>query len=391
LIGPPRPFDQLSFYLHDYRGILNPSEGDQSDNNKIQSSIDDLSTRLPGIRQAYVDILESMKKEWPPETAENIPYDQLEQLFTQPPLEALPSTVPFLFPRDMVLYSQAEALDLDQLHLQKRVRLISAGIQQALVNAKVANLALDACLLLSLKKDIKKNLQKCIILIKPMTLSMVELSKKHTERLNVYRGFQDTFQIATGDQKSKIVKYFYKYKSREKSFWEKKAFYVLDEEKQLDLSKAFEELITRYTPTNGVVFVKNPTKTLRVHSIPQFEGKLVVVTSGKVVLQNISVKSPPQDLLTFISYGKMKLGGSIQASLGPMSEMEIAGTDLRIDGNLVLDRVINPEDLKGVLSYDPRIASGTTSPDSDSNAKKSYYYVGFGPRAIAKSFHRVGD
>ena len=84
---------------------------------------------------------------------------------------------------------------------------------------------------------------------------------------------------------------------------------------QWRLTKQFQSLYrvgTAGDSVNGVIYVKNPNTKLKLPD--QLEGKIVIVTEGAVDINGLKPKDPSKHVLSVISYGDMRVSGSIKAS-----------------------------------------------------------------------------
>lgn len=114
-----------------------------------------------------------------------------------------------------------------------------------------------------------------------------------------------------------------------------------------DVHKSFKVLTDRLGMLNGVIFVDVPAgQTLRLVGL-RFKGKAVLVVRGHLVLDDVRVEDPRQDLLTIMAFGDVDLAGTIEAALilthapgtGPvrrrvLSQTRLIGTFVLTQGNL---------------------------------------------------------
>jgi hypothetical protein len=114
----------------------------------------------------------------------------------------------------------------------------------------------------------------------------------------------------------------------------------------------------------------------------------VIVTEGDVQIDNLLPEDSSKHVLSVISYGDMRVSGSIKASLMPQGNFQVRGS-LSVDGNLVFNRITDPNQLKGQLNYDPLLHSGTTTANSDANAKRIYYYAVLEPMSVGINVKRM--
>jgi hypothetical protein len=163
--------------------------------------------------------------------------------------------------------------------------------------------------------------------------------------------------------------------------WRAKATFLFEGD---GCSERFLKFLREYNakgqPLNGVVFIVNPRpeddlKLVRM----QITGKLVIVTTGNAVVQEVSLLRQENDLLTICCGGQLKATGLVQASLIPRKEFK--PKDLRLDGNLIFEKVENPEDLAGSLT-NPHVRDdkhGRYFSGYRENAAPEYLYAAWSP------------
>jgi len=209
-----------------------------------------------------------------------------------------------------------------------------------------------------------------------------ELSKLHSERIEILSDFQVVVKSFGGQKKLNIGKFFSKFDRA--SDWKQKATYVIEE--QGGLQNNFKALLDKVEPINGVVYVKNPTSVLNLNG--NIKGKLLIITEGSVNVENLQPNDPSSHVTSIVSYGDMRVSGAVRASLMPQNNFQVRGS-LSIMGNLVLRQIRDASQLKGKIDYDPILHSGTTTKTSDAKAKKSYYYVVLSPMSVGSNVKRM--
>jgi hypothetical protein len=373
LVTTPRPFEQMTFYLNDITGYINPAE----ENGRIGASIDAINNNLPARRQTLIDELDRVASEYGADTS------PLKNILISKPLN---QSIPPLknFPADFALFSTLPYLsDLRYLDVPTKIQEMEPGIQAAITRVQNATRAVWD----SIVAAIDASDQSASGVYGPMTEfadATKELSELHVERLNYYSIFQSQTGFATGGLKTRLNNFFAKFGTMAE--WKAKAFHLIDENID-DINTAFSYIMSEYQPLNGIVFVNNPSQALRIENVSIF-GKLIVVTSGDIELNNVVPYRNEEHLFTAISYGEMRLSGVVGGSLCPMNGYKIATVSSSLKGNMVLPKVFDSTQFKGNLSYNEFIFSGTTTTSSDSNAKLPYYFMGLGPRTVNRNFSR---
>ena len=373
LVAPPRPYDQTTFYVQNIEGWINPS----NENQNITNSNKDIDVTIPKIRQGWKDYFEKFR-----EFDDYIDVDRYKAMLDQPPLDPQKPNL-ISFPTQMVAYSKLGRIDdLKRLDLPGRIQLINEEIRIQRESLLRADKELDRHIRQALDRRDQNYAESNIPpAIESVALETKKLSDLHVKRLNIYADFQSLIILLSGNIGTRVGSFFGKYNSLEE--WRQKALHIIGED--ADVNQSFEELIKRYQPLNGVVFVDNPSQTLKITG-KQFKGKVFVVTKGNLELSDIEPVDESNDLVSFLSYGNTTLNSRITASISAMGELRMNGQPM-VKGNIILNRVFRPEQLRGILDRDPRLYSGKSSGGGDS--KLHYVYIGVGPRSIAHHLDRT--
>lgn len=375
LITTPRPFEQMTFYLNNVTGYINATE----ENGRIGASLDAVKNNLPARRQAVFEELDRVHEKY------GVDVDQLKKIIQDKPLN---QDIPPLknFPADFSIYSTIPYFtDMRHLDLPSKIQEMEPKIQASITRVQNAVEKLWDTVVNAIESKDMPSDSEIKGLAQEFADSTKELSDLHVERLKYYNIFQSQVSFATGSLKTRLNNFFDKFNTAAE--WRTKAFHLIDDSMD-DVNNVFNYLMSEYQPLNGIVFVDNSTQTLKIEDTAIF-GKLVVVCSGNVELKNVSPYRDEEHSFTVISYGKMKLSGTVIASLCPMNGYELTSVSTTLKGNLVLPQVFDTKQFKGNLSYNELIFSGTTSESSDMNAKLPYYFIALGPRIIDRNFVRV--
>lgn len=373
LISAPRPYDQATVYVQDISGWIDPD----GFNGQVSQSEDFMTTKIPSKRKEWKDkINDAVDKANQAPANCGIDAQEFHDAIDTPALQGPPSGF-MAFPNPMIALSVVPKLDLADLYLSDDLAIFKSTLFQKAKavddsedNLKDAINSVDSC------SDKDKVLQAT----KEFATTTHELSEWHAKRIQYFIDFQKLVRSFGEPQRTKIGKFYEKLDSNAK--WKNKATYIVREDGGLQSN--FNKLRDKVSTLNGVVYVENSSQKLKLSG--SFKGKVIIVTQGDVEVENLSPADQTKDIVSVISYGKMRTSGNINASLMPQAELQIVNVNLV--GNLIFNRIWQPDQLKGLLQYDPRIFSGTTSKGSDANAKKTYYYVAFSPMSIGSDIER---
>ncbi|MEE2924634.1 MAG: hypothetical protein VX619_07635 [bacterium] len=388
LISTPRPFDQASLYVQDIGGWIYP----KNYNYLVKQSKEHILQKTPDWRKRFENKINDQKQaiEF---IGENV--NELLNLLNRPPLlNSIPAFTPFQ--SEIIALSLVKNIDLQKLNISPELKFKNKEISQKFDEVKEKDDELDKAIqelenLPKKRSSIGKAKRIINDKVKPLLKEFAQLtrdySKLHTERIQILSDFQKLVKTPGGPKAQRIA-VFYK-KLNNINDWETKANYVVKEEPG-DLQNNFKALFDRVSAAgdsvNGVVYIKNPNTKLKLPS--RLKGKLVIVTEGDVQIDNLLPEDSSKHVLSVISYGDMRVSGSIKASLMPQGNFQVIGS-LSVDGNLVFNRITDPNQLKGQLNYDPLLHSGTTTANSDANAKRIYYYAVLEPMSVGINVQRM--
>ena len=387
LISTPRPFDQASLYVQDIRGWISPGEY----NDLVKKSEEDITQKTPKWREKFQNKIDKnasrIRRVESPEVLSNL-------LNTPPLVKDVPKFTPFQ--SKIIALSLVKNFNLQDLHIRPKLVLKTNQIIQKFKEVMEKDNALDEAIeklenLPQKKSSIEKGKRILREEIKPLTREFAQLthefSKLNNERIQILSDFQKLVMTPGGPKAERIAVFYNKLNNL--SDWETKANYVVKEQPG-DLQNNFKALFDRVSTVgdsvNGVIYVKNPSTRLKLPD--QLEGKIVIVTEGAVDINGLKPNDPSKHVLSVISYGDMRVSGSIKASLMPQGNFQVRGS-LSVDGNIVFNRIVDPNQLKGQLNYDQLLHSGTTTASSDANAKRIYYYAVLEPMSVGSNIERM--
>lgn len=413
LIATPRPYGQTTFYVQDITGWINPAY----ENKNIADSNKDITQELPKMRQRFDQRLSDIGQ-MASDNGIDLDVQEYINLVNTPPF-ANDFTMPRPFPNQAVAYSKVPKIEpMERLNLPGRITAVNTQIISQVQVVLDAQRELDQTIddgIDTLTNVAQREGPSCVSGFPPeldegcladrvrnspeaeqVRQALREASRKfgqesfnlremHKNRLSIYVDFQSLVMLLSGSLGSKVGSFFVKYQNPQE--WRNKALHIIDESAG-DINQAFLQLTQRFSPLNGVVFVNNPSQTLNLSGV-QIKGKLYLVSSGNLELGNVDPADPGTDLLSFLSYGRTRISGRVTGSVSVMNELDMLGAQSIVVGNLVLNRVYRPAQLKGVLEYDERIDSGKTTSGGGGNAKQHYTYIGIGPRSIAHHLDRT--
>lgn len=204
----------------------------------------------------------------------------------------------------------------------------------------------------------------------------------YSEMIGRMESFRKLFQVWDGDKYSSLAPFAYKLEPRE---WRKKAGFVLDRSPDGDSpQQVLDRVLSQPQGAYGVFYTNWPTRTINLAN-KRIKGRVVLVAEATTVnLENVGPASE-DDLLTVVSFGRVRVSGNVNASVMALGALDFAG-DAKLEGNLVLNRV--PSTTSGIgghVTYDRKLHSGRTTSNDASGAKTQYYWVSVAPRPIYTS------
>lgn len=163
--------------------------------------------------------------------------------------------------------------------------------------------------------------------------------------LEAVRRFEDLWLETGGD----ATRWLRQYAGRlDPAEWERKASWKFAGP---GAARSFVSWLARYkeegVPVNGIAYVSDPADVLDLSSAT-IHGKLVVVATGPVHLQDVRLADANNDLLVVQSQGEMKAAGRVEACLIPLGPFQ-PRSDLSLSGSVVMDRVRDPARLAGTV------------------------------------------
>lgn len=140
--------------------------------------------------------------------------------------------------------------------------------------------------------------------------------------------------------------------------------------------KSFVSWLARYgkegVPVNGIAYVSDPADVLDLSNVT-IHGKLVVVATGPVQLQEVRLADRGNDLLVVQTQGEMKAAGRVEACLIPLGAFQ-PRSDLSLAGSVVMDLVRDPARLAGTVENRERRFSTETA-----EKRSSHLYAALSP------------
>lgn len=372
LISVPRPFDQTLVYVQQPGPLVeraNPAiEGTRSELDDRRRERDEIVTRLQNESFTGVDQIRPLWENFPLPTEQEIKKDV--HLFDEP----------------LVLYVVADSFDLGKMDLPSKLDDLNGKVQRAQDAYQRTKQRLDGNFSSALSH------QNCLEALRDLMLA-------HRDRLQAIKQFQDDFAEAGGAMYGKLAKFAYKVDPKNIDEWRRKAFFEINEldgnglTPRQHVERLFESYkkpsSSSWEPVNGVLYVHNPNTTLDLSNM-DLPGRLVIVTAGKVRLNNTNTRwfgADDDNLLTLVSFADMMVEGKVRASLIPMRRISL-DSSTQVNGSIVFSEVLNPSQLRGIVSYNPKIHSGRTTPTSTQGAFRSYYYVAVSPKIAYENVSR---
>lgn len=379
LISAPRPYDQATIYVHKIDGWIKPVLF----NGLVQDSENELNNKIPDIRKKWHDQIDSVKNL---ASKAGINLQEFHDALDNPPLKSVPPGFT-AFPNPMVALSVTKIIPkLEDLNLAPPLNQLNEELRRKKeeVQEKENELErqIDNAKGITDKGEANRAKDEILEATKELGKVTGEFSELNAQRILLFVDFQKLVRSFGEPYRTNIDKFYIKFETAEQ--WSNKASYLLDESG--GLQQNFDKLLKKMKVLNGVMYVRNDNESLKLKNM-RIRGKLLIVTQGDVEVEGLTPEDETKDIVSVISFGKMRASGSIKASLMPQGEFQVTNP-LDLQGNLIFDKISDPGQLKGKLQYDERIFSGTTTATSDANAKKVYYYVGFSPMPIGHDIQR---
>jgi len=413
LTAPPRPFDQTTLFIHDPTVLINSFAVNEDANHYIMAAhqrLANLKKATEGFIQSYQNAIDeaSGKKGAGAAVAclQRCVALCQQVLATYPPpvtitdedpvdTETDPNTL-HLFPArgTFAVWTKSPKVALEAVNVAKKVkehreRLGTSDpelVQQyydrinAFLNAK------------------PRDLGPLIPMQEAWCTEVTKAAGLWYELLTgIYKPFQDTFQEMGGERYQAFEPSMASLESPDD--WIARSSTVLVEGDPFGLhdertvTQKFGDLLGRNESFSSVVYVKNTTQPLVVDRT--FAGRMVLVVEGDVTISKALVADSTKDMLTIVSFGRMRVEGPVQAALvagyrlSMTPEADIRGSlyvrELTWDGAAGdLSGV-----LEGTLERDGRLTCG---PDVVDRTKQSvnpdYQYVTVAPGTVFATVER---
>lgn len=366
LVCPPRPFDQVSFFLNEPDSLLG---------SPVAEANDRIKTAYERLQQFVKEVLPKAKQQvrdaGGSSTVEKAIDDCLAKLgaWVPPSIEKPPgddNVWTHYFKDPLLVLSIVDLPDLATLDLRARLQSSRDALKAAedAISAKAEAL--------SKASSISEG--------EPRTIELVEAingaGTLYRARLELYREFQKAFFEKAGPDYQKWQEQFLP--KLEPDRWKQKASFVVESQRQ------FDELHSRLgNRLNGVVYAK-----CGLEVPPAWKGKAVLVAEGPVELKDVALEDRSKDQLTVLGFSEIRVtGAKCEAAIlcGPAADLTIAGP-VKFYGQLVFSgRVRRPEELKGQLEKNRYLFSGYSE---DPQPKIDHLMVSISPQVRFRGVYR---
>jgi len=381
LITPPRPFDELPFYIGRASALTDLAQA-----NLHRRTLLDLYGRARNALKRATDAA-------PPGTAKSNYENMMEQ--SKDPASVATSAPEI--PEDpnahvTGIWHSSQSFSLDSMDIARRLQ---DAIPKAERAVQAQSQALDRALAASGDVGAQERM---------MAASSEALTLILQEMLRIW-GFHLAFQFIPRaapeydayEQKAQLRLGY--------EHWRKIAFFVLKEDKgggpEKRIQAQWDRLIKRAAnlnvpdpPFNGVVLVENESETLVLRG--NLVGKMVVVaTRGGLRLENVNPNADNDDSLVAVCLGgALELAGTVNAVVvaAPyrLGEMVMEPSirmqpETVIRGGLFLPEGALATEWHGLLEYDDKYYGGPTRRGA---GWPDHYYVGIAPRTVFRKVAR---
>ncbi len=364
LLSAPRPFDQTAVYVQDGTRLLR----------NAYQRLEDILQSIEFRRSEHEDIADLMEQR-----KDSVPFNGRAMLtrYTHgvsiPDQEYWREKLPPLRTPAALFASgrKPDGISLEHLNISENIRLAAEDVTRAEEELEAARSKLEA-------NFDRSDLHNAYLNRLRITLGT------YSEAVGRMDKFRRMFHVWDGDKYPELGKFSYKLTKQE---WARKASFVLDRDPAgAPPQKVLDQQLSKSGGAYGVYYSDWKQMSLHLQN-RRIKGRVVLVAVDTAVsLSNIG-PAGPDDLLTIVSFGSLRLSGKIQASILALGSVSVdPGTEL--EGTLVFNKVPNPRALTGKVYYDPRNASGITKADDVSQAKTQYYWVSVAPRPVYKAIER---
>jgi hypothetical protein len=351
LVGPPRPFDQVTFFL------VNANSAVSAANYRIDETISEFG-RIEREREEFVSLLEA--------ESGTIPGFDFDNAINQLKSISIPSRTSIenqihKFNSPLTIFTVKQNVNLDKVDLPGALEEIEGEARQALTGYEGARSSLSS----NAAND---------SFISAYINALRTMVTVYNKNISIIDSFQDYFAEYSGSARDKLAVFFPKLDEAE---WRRKAsWYVSD--RRGSVSSQLKELLVKISPLSGVIFIDNPEDPLAIEELDALnKGNLIIVTTGSVRLSG-SGTNPSFSLLTVISYGTISIEGTCQASVIVNNRLSMVPS-AKIIGNLIVKDIKDFSGIKGAVERDGRLHSGRTIPGDPTGAFTDYYFVSISP------------
>ncbi len=369
LVGPPRPFDQVSFFVTDPERLL-ASDIDEA-NQRMRDSYESLQNlvqkSLPELKdaaqqlgsdgssiQARIDQALGKLGPWVPQNLDKPPGDD--------------GVWAHYFKDPVLLLAVGPIQDLSKLYLRPPLEAAREAIGQAADDLDKKAKAFKAEAQSASSNPLSADKGKLKQLATEVVEAAEALGVRHHERLEVYRQFQAAFFEKTGGAYRRWKKAFLPKLGLGR--WRRKVTFAVSSQLQ------FDQLYQRLGDTiNGVVVADC---NLKIEG--DWNGKAAVIVTGRLEMKDVKVQDPARSALTVMGLGSVEIDGprcDAAVIIGENGACAIAG-GTQIYGELVFaGGVSRPDQLKGQLERNPHLFSGNSE---DPQQKLDYLLVSISPQ-----------
>ncbi|MBI4870874.1 MAG: DUF2975 domain-containing protein [Candidatus Riflebacteria bacterium] len=370
LVSPPRPFDQLSFFLFQVDPLLGTSAGEANDRivrayDQLRRMVEELLPKLieqaqkAGSEAAEVESRAnqalSKLKPWVPPSIDNPPTDEV--------------AFAHKFKEPLLLIAVQDLPRLEEIYLTPAIQANRDAIKAAEADLEKKKQAAESA---ANGTDVAAGKQAALDLI----ASIEALGGRYHERTELYRKFQQQFYEKSGNayrlwQSNFIPKL-------DKARWQRKATYVVDSQ------TAFDELWARLgNRLNGIVYAGC---ALRLPSA--WKGKAVIAATQAVGLPDLTIQDRTKDQLTVIGFSEIVVEGSkcdAAIIVAPGGDLRQSGA-VKYYGQLVFaGELKRPEQLKGSIERNRYLFSGNSE---DPKPKLDHLMVAVSPQVRLRGVYR---
>ena len=363
--GFPRPFNQMLFYINDPTGYLDGDEFNQlmAKGQLAVNTIDNEIQSLPTLAREAIDSLveESPKFRDHPELSTII--ELLENL-------EVSIELPFLveYPKEFFLRSTSNKR-FDATILKKPAEVLrgyrklreSAPLASRVISdieEKVSQIKYfnedfepETCRK-DLEKYLKDNFNKVENLTEEIKANLTLLSDFQLE----IEAFSKDGSIAAMESEP-----FNMEALREKAFFVLKGDNV--QEQWIKIKDSMKLL-------NGIVFIDNLESDFKLEG--KIQGKLTIVCSGNVSIDNLTSHREGRDHLNVLGFGDVRVSGQNRFNLFSQGQLKFINT--RVEGVIYLAQSSNIPTGEALITFNP---------DNGLADDRNFYYFALGPRQIA--------